>query len=97
MPGNFDQRIEAIVSKARLLTERYESAVSQRDAAVAEVHTLKERVLAQQKQIETLSAQVDYLRIASTIGSTKEDVDQARHFVSELVWEIDKCIKQLSN
>lgn len=97
MPVALDHRIANIISKARLLTERYSNILAQRDLALAKIDELTAEVNKQQKEIEKLKAQVDYLRISSTIGSTKTDIEQTRHFVSELVWEIDKCIKQLSN
>lgn len=97
MSGTFDQRIATIESKARLLAERYHVVVSQRDAALGQVRELSRDIENCRKQIEQLTARVQYLQLASVITPSGEDLDRSRKFLSELVWEIDKCIKQLND
>lgn len=97
MPGSFDQRISTIEGKARLLIERYRLVVDQRDEAIRRINELTAELTQCRKQIETLTTRVEYLQISSTIEPSSDNVEQTRHFLSELVWEIDKCIKRLSD
>lgn len=97
MPGTFEQRIATIEGKARLLAERYHVVVSQRDAAIEKTEELQRELDRCRSQIEKLTARIEYLQLAATIEPSREDLDRSRRFLSELVWEIDKCINQLSD
>lgn len=97
MSGTFDQRIATIESKARLLAERYHVVVSQRNAALEKIAELSKDLEASRRQIEQLQARVEYLQLASAVVPSREDLDRSRKFLSELVWEIDKCINQLND
>lgn len=97
MPGTFDQRIANIESKARLLAERHRYLMAQRDQALEQIDRLQAQLADQNRQIENLKAQVDYLRMAATIAPSRDEIDRSRQFLSQLVWEIDKCINQLSD
>lgn len=96
MPGNFEQRLNDIAAKAKLLTQRYQHVAQQRDQAEAQVEKLTAELAAARRRVEELSSKVEYLRMASTVEIASGDLEQSRKFLSELVWEIDKCISQLS-
>jgi uncharacterized protein YhaN len=97
MPGTFDQRIATIISKARLLTERYHIVLRQRDEAIERNNVLSDELQKSRAKIEHLESELNYLRMASTIEPSRDDIDNTREYLAELVWEIDKCINQLSN
>ncbi len=97
MPENFEQRIASIKAKAEMLSQRYEKVVQQRNDAYRQIRELNERVENYRKEVGKLTNQVEYLTIASNIEHSAGDIEKARAFLSELVWEIDKCISQLSN
>lgn len=97
MPESFEQRIASIKAKAEMLSQRYKKVVQQRDDAFRQIRDLNMRVENSRKEIEKLTTQVEYLKIATNIEHSAGDIEKARAFLSELVWEIDKCISQLSN
>lgn len=97
MPESFEQRIASIKAKAEILSQRYGKVVQQRDDAFKQIRDLNLRIENYRKEIDRLTTQVEYLKIASNIEHSAGDIEKAREFLSELVWEIDKCISQLSN
>lgn len=97
MPDSFQQRLASVTAKAAMVTQRYHLAVEQRDQALAEVEKLTKQLEESKKAVEQLATQVEYLKIASIIEFSAGDTQKAREFISELVWEIDKCISQLND
>ncbi|MDE6756067.1 MAG: hypothetical protein K2J66_02875 [Muribaculaceae bacterium] len=79
-----------------MLTQRYQYVVMQRNEALERLSQVSGELAAARQRIEELTRQVDYLRMASAIEAVDGDIEQSRRFLSELVWEIDKCISQLS-
>lgn len=96
MASDFDQRLSAIEIKAQLLVERYNLVNAERMSLREKVCQLEQELNRSAKTIETLKTKIEYLQMASTILPTGEEVEHSRQFLSELVWEIDKCIAQLS-
>lgn len=96
MSVNFEQRLNEINAKTRMLTQRYRYVVMQRNDALERLSQVSDELEKAKKRIDELSCQVEYLRMASAIEAVDGDIEQSRKFLSELVWEIDKCISQLS-
>lgn len=96
MSVNFEQRLNDINAKTRLLTQRYRYVVMQRDEALRNLEEVSRQLEQANEQIESMTRQIDYLRMAATIEVVDGDIERSRKFLSELVWEIDKCIGQLS-
>lgn len=96
MSVNFEQRLNEINAKARMLTQRYQYMVMQRNEALEQLSHANGELAVARRRIEELTRQVEYLRMASAIEAVDGDIEQSRRFLSELVWEIDKCISQLS-
>lgn len=96
MDGNFQERLYSIKTKAQLLTESYHIATAERDKALQRVEELEKELTNARQQIEELSTRVEYLKLAATMEISQGDVEKSRKFLSDLVWEIDKCISQLS-
>lgn len=96
MSVNFEQRLNDINAKTRMLVQRYRYVVAQRDEALEQLSAANNELAEARKRIEELTKQVDYLRMASAVEAVGGDIEQSRKFLSELVWEIDKCISQLS-
>lgn len=97
MTDSFQQRLASVTAKAAMVTQRYHSAVEQRDQALAHVEQLTHELEESRKTAQQLATQVEYLKTASIIEFSAGDIDKAREFISGLVWEIDKCISQLNN
>lgn len=97
MSVNFEQRLNEINAKTRMLTQRYQLVVTQRNDALEQLSRVSNELDKARHTIEELSRQVEYLRMASAMEVAGGDIEQSRKFLSELVWEIDKCISQLSD
>lgn len=96
MSVNFEQRLNNISAKTQMLMQRYYYVVTQRDEALKRLSQANNELESARKRIEELTRQVEYLRMASALEVVDGDIEQSRKFLSELVWEIDKCINQLS-
>lgn len=96
MSVNFEQRLNNISTKTQMLMQRYHYVVTQRDEALKRLSLANNELESARKRIEELTRQVEYLRMASALEVVDGDIEQSRKFLSELVWEIDKCINQLS-
>lgn len=86
-----------VVAKANVLAERYEILAKSRDEAQSRVSELEGQLHAAQRELETLRAEVEYLRMAAVISPDREQIEQTRAIVSGLVREIDRCITDLSD
>ncbi len=96
MAADFDSRLTSIEAKAQLLANRFNALITERRHLQQQVADLRSQLDEAKRTIETQKAQVEYLQLATTILPSNDDVEHSRRFLSELVWEIDKCIKQLS-
>ena len=97
MAGEFQQLIDRINAKARIVVERYALILSQRDSALERVAELERRLEEQQREISALKRDNEYLRISTTLAPSRTDVEQTRAMLSEMVREIDKCIGELND
>lgn len=97
MSVNFEQRLNDINAKTRMLTQRYQYVVAQRNEALERLSQVNGELAEARRRIEELTRQVEYLRMASALEAVDGDIERSRKFLSELVWEIDKCISQLSD
>lgn len=95
MPFDYHSTLESISAKSRLLLERYRMVVQARDEALARVEQLSQQLTQQQKEIEKLRTDNEYLRMASTLAPSRDDVEKARDMITTLVREIDRCIIDL--
>ncbi len=95
MADNLQARIESIGNKAKLLTEMYAVLRKEKQSADNRIDELNAIVERQQKEIERLTTEVEYLKIASTLVPDRADVENSRAILSKLVREIDKCIQDL--
>lgn len=96
MSVNFEQRLNDLDAKMRLMKQRYSIVVMQRNEALDKLEKAQSDLSEARNRIQELSNQVNYLRMASAIEAANGNLEQSRKFLSELVWEIDKCISQLS-
>lgn len=97
MAGEFQQTIERINAKARIVAERYALILEQRDSALRRVAELEETLEKCQREIDALKRQNEYLRMSTTLAPSRADVEHTRAVLSELVREIDKCIAELND
>ncbi len=96
MAGNLQQTLERIRSKSGLLTERYRVLLKEKEAGDERIKELEATNIRQQREIEQLRQEVEYLKIATTINPDRKEVERSRAILSGLVREIDKCILELN-
>lgn len=96
MAEDFQQRIERISNKAKLLTDLYAVLRQEKQAADSRIVELTNQVEAQRQEIEQLTQQLEYLKIATTIVPDRQQVENSRAMLIKLVREIDKCIQELN-
>lgn len=96
MSESFDQRLASVVAKAGMFAQLYKVVAQQRDEALRKVEELSTLLEEARKTNGQLAEQLEYLKIATIVERSEGDIKKAREFLSELVWEIDKCISQLS-
>lgn len=84
------------MGKTRLLVERYAKLTEYVHTADETIADLRATIDRQAKEINELQQQIEYLRVVSVVSPKREDVQQTRAFLAELVRDIDNCINELS-
>lgn len=97
MAGEFQQTLERVAGKARIVAQRYKLIEQQRDQALERAEALEEELRRRDREILDLRRQVEFLRTATTIAPERSDVERTRALLFSLVREIDACIADLNN
>ena len=97
MASNLQDTLQRVISKSKILTEKYRALMDEKCRVDEENETLKSRNKTLEKEIEQLRRENEYLRLARTISSTPEQAEANRARISKLVRDIDKCISQLTD
>lgn len=97
MAGELQQTIDRINAKTQILLDRYALIGQQRQQAVERIRELEAELGRLKTENERLRTEVDFLKIATTIAPSREDVARSRALLTELVREIDKCITELND
>lgn len=97
MAGEFQQTLERVAAKARIVAQRYKLIERQRDEALERAEFLQEELRRRDRDILDLRRQVEFLRTATTIAPERADVARARALLASLVREIDASIADLNN
>ncbi|MCM1070400.1 MAG: hypothetical protein NC210_01620 [[Clostridium] fimetarium] len=97
MAGEFQQTLERVAAKARIVAQRYKLIERQRDEALERAEFLQEELRRRDREILDLRRQVEFLRTATTIAPERADVARARALLASLVREIDASIADLNN
>jgi len=96
MAGELQQHIASIEAKAQVLVERYNRLCELQRQAEEIIAELKAAIADRDNRLAQLESEVAFLRNSIALAPTADDVDRTRRIVSELVREIDKCIRDLS-
>lgn len=97
MPDALSQRIAGISAKAQVLVQRYNLARRQLEDSRQTVSELTEKLADSRAIISRLESEVKYLQNSAALAPAASDVQKTRLMISELVREIDKCIRDLSD
>lgn len=96
MAESLSEIFERLLSKQRILVERYRVLEEKLNASDKTVKELEKENLRQRVAIEKLEMDNEYLRIVRQIAPDKETLDRSRTLIAKLVRDVDKCIEQLN-
>ena len=95
MPGEIPSRIERLKHKAEVLFSRYQLLKQQKMGADKEITQLKASSEDRDRQIESRNREIQYLKTAVGIAPSKEELEQSRQILTQLVRDVNKCINDL--
>lgn len=96
MATDLEHTLQRLAEKSRLLTARYQTLAQQLQQAQQENDALQATLQKRDKELEHLRLQVEYLTIASTIVTSRGDLQQTRQLITNLMRDIDRCIADLA-
>ena len=97
MAGELQKKIDRVNTKTQLLLDRYTILLQRRESDLAQIAELQAEIETLRKENGRLQQENDFLKIATTIAPTRNDVNSTRELLTRLVREIDKCIRDLSD
>ena len=97
MAGELQQAIDRVNAKTQIVLDRYAIMQQRLVDSAARIAELEKQLAAAREEAHRLSLEVEFLKVATTISPTREDVAKTRAMLSELVREIDKCITELND
>lgn len=92
MAADLQQTIERLKAKMLVVSDRFSLVCRQRDEALDRVADLEKQNAGLRADVERLTKEVDFLRIATTIAPERKDVEKTRHLLADLLRDIDKCM-----
>ena len=95
MPGDIPSQIERLKHKAEVLFSRYQLLKQQKMGADEEIMQLRATVEERDRQIDSLYREIQYLKTAVGIAPSKEELEQSRQILTQLVRDVNKCINDL--
>lgn len=96
MAGELQKKIDRVNTKTQLLLDRYTILLQRRESDLAQIAELQAEIDTLRKENGRLQQENDFLKIATTIAPTRNDVNSTRELLTRLVREIDKCITDLN-
>lgn len=96
MAGELQKKIDRVNTKTQLLLDRYTILLQRRESDLAQIAELQAEIEMLRKENGRLQQENDFLKIATTIAPTRNDVNSTRELLTRLVREIDKCITDLN-
>lgn len=90
------KKIDRVNTKTQLLLDRYTILLQRRESDLAQIAELQAEIETLRKENGRLQQENDFLKIATTIAPTRNDVNSTRELLTRLVREIDKCITDLN-
>lgn len=96
MAGSLQETIQNLKAKAAIILDRHALLVKEYDTARERINQLEATIFTLRKEVERLTLETEYLKVASTVAPTSADIERSRAILTELVREIDKCITELN-
>ena len=97
MASEYQETFDRIATKTGLLMQRYAAMLEANMLANRRIADLEKLLDDARKELQALRNENEYLKIASTIAPSREQIEDARAMVANLVRDIDRCITDLSD
>jgi chromosome segregation ATPase len=97
MAVSVQDTIQNLKTKAAIILDRHALLLKEYDDATERIQQLEATIDSLRKDVEQLSLENEYLKVASIVATTEEDIERSRAILSELVRDIDKCITELND
>lgn len=96
MADTLSDIFERMLGKLQILVEKYNALKAYNQQLNEEKSALEKEIQRQKKEIEVLTMENQYLRIARISAPDKESIAKSRELVAKLVRDVEKCIEQLN-
>lgn len=96
MASELQETLARIVTKSEVLVEKYHVLSAEKERLEQVVARLQAENETLKKENGRLQTDNEYLTLARNIVPNSEGVREAKHLISSLVRDIDKCISQLN-
>ncbi len=90
------QQLERVNAKTTLVLEKYALMQERLEQARAEIESLRQQLLQQQRKVEELELQRQYLMLSHTVAPGADDTRRALDMIDGLVRDIDRCIADIA-
>lgn len=90
------QQLERVNAKTTLVLEKYALMQERLEQARAEIESLRQQLLRQQRKVEELELQRQYLMLSHTVAPGADDTRRALDMIDGLVRDIDRCIADIA-
>lgn len=96
MADTLSDIFERMLGRLQILVEKYNALKAYNQQLNEEKSALEKEIQRQKKEIEALTLENQYLRIARISAPDKESIAKSRELVAKLVRDVEKCIEQLN-
>lgn len=96
MADTLSDIFERMLGRLQILVEKYNTLKAYNQQLNEEKSALEKEIQRQKKEIEVLTMENQYLRIARISAPDKESIAKSRELVAKLVRDVEKCIEQLN-
>lgn len=93
--GTFQQRIDRLTAKMEMLRLRIEDANRQLREASDEIAQRDSSIKKLNRQIDLLNQETENLRVVHAITPRRDEINQTRSIIIELMRDIDRCIADI--
>lgn len=90
------QQLERVNAKTTLVLEKYALMQERLAQARVEIESLRQQLLQQQRKVEELELQRQYLMLSHTVAPGADDTRRALDMIDGLVRDIDRCIADIA-
>ncbi len=96
MSLDYQDTYQRFIAKAHLLAERYGNLAESKREADATIEQLTQEIEALKKESAQLRQECEYLRMSAALAPKREQVEETRSIIRDLVRDIDRCIADLT-